>query len=123
MSLFRNQKVGVFGLLGGAVLAVGALLGGHRDLGLGVLFGTLAALVNFWGLERLTEKTLSGDLRKGLAFFWFFNLARWTFFILACWVFWRFSADCFFGACLGYFWCLAVLLTAAWRRRNPPKIS
>ncbi len=123
MSLFKNQKVGVIGLLGGALLTVGALLWGRQELGLGILLGTLASLINFWGLERLTQKTLSGDLHKGLAFFWFFNLARWAFFILACWVFWRLSPDCFFGACLGYFWCLAVLLVAAWRHRNPPKIS
>jgi hypothetical protein len=123
MSFFKIQGPAKGSLLGGLFLALAALVLGRWDLSVGILLGTLASILNFWGLERLTQKTLSGELRKGLAFFWFFNLARWILFVLACWFFWKVSPDCFFGACLGYFWCLGVLLVAAWRRRNQLKIS
>ncbi|MGH7739411.1 MAG: ATP synthase subunit I [bacterium] len=109
-------------VLGGTALFVlGAFLLGRRDWGGGFFFGTLASLFNFWGLERLVQKTLAGDSRKSLAFFWFFNLTRWLFFFLVCWFFWRVSPRFFLGGSLGYFWCLSVFLAGAWSARKRPE--
>src|ERR1700722_7638653 len=104
MSFFKNKGPAKGSLLGGLFFALAALVVGRWDLSVGIGLGTLASLFNFWGLERLTQKTLSGELRKGLAFFWFFNLARWFLCVLACLLLWKISPDFLSGACLGSFW-------------------
>ena len=121
--LSTAQKSGLIGLGGGLLISFVMFLWGLRDLALGFFLGTLASVFNFWGLESLARKIFEGDWRKGIAFFWFFNLTRWALFILVCWLFWKVSPGCFLGGCLGYFWCLAVLLIIAWRSRVPNKIS
>jgi hypothetical protein len=117
------RKSGLIGLGGGIFISLAMFFGGFKDLALGFFLGCLASVFNFWGLESLTQKIFESDWRKGIAFFWFFNLARWALFILVCWLFWKVSSGCFLGGCLGYFWCLAVLLITAWRARPLRKIS
>jgi hypothetical protein len=129
MSFFRPflssaaRKSGLFSFCGGVFISLALFLLGFKDLALGFFLGCFASVFNFWGLESLTRKIFEGDWRKGIGFFWFFNLARWVFFLLVCWLFWKVSPSCFLGGCLGYFWCLAVLLITAWRSRTPDKIS
>ena len=91
----------------------------QRDLAIGLGWGGVFNVFNFYSLKILTEKVLSRGEVEGQKFFWFWNLIRWIFLAVGCWWFLAVSPLCLAGAGASYFWFLVVLGLAGWRSNSP----
>ena len=109
------QWVPAGALAGGFLMAVVAAFTHRKDLAVGLGWGSLLNIFNFYSLNWLTEKVLIRGETEGRRFFWFWNAIRWIFLAAACGWFLSVSPLCLAGAGASYFWFLSVLGFAGWR--------
>jgi hypothetical protein len=119
-TLFRGKTDGLqwvpaAAFLGGVFLSMVAALTHRKDLAVGLGWGSLLNVFNFYSLKILTEKVLSRSETEGRKFFWLWNAVRWIFLAAACGLFLSVSPLCLAGAGASYFWFLSVLGFAGWR--------
>ena len=106
----------VAGAGGGGILAsMIAYYFRQKDLAIGLGWGSVFNVLNFYSLKILTEKVLSRGEVDGPRFFWIWNLVRWFFLAVVCWLLLSVSPLCLAGAGASYFWLLLVLGFANWR--------
>ena len=91
----------------------------QKDLAIGLGWGSVFNVLNFYSLKILTEKVLTRGEVEGQKFFWLWTPVRWVFLALACWLFLSVSPLCLAGAGASYFWFLVVLGFVSWRSSSP----
>ena len=109
------QWVPAAAFLGGFFLSMVAAFTHRKDLAVGLGWGSLLNVFNFYSLNWLTEKVLNRGEAEGRKFFWLWNAVRWIFLAAACGWFLSVSPLCLAGAGASYFWFLSVLGFAGWR--------
>jgi hypothetical protein len=100
--------------VGGMAAAVVAFFVLNKTLGLGIAAGSLLSILNFFLLNKTSEKILRKPDRSQRGF-WIWSIVRWVFTVLVCWGLIYISVTCLLGAFGGYLWALAVLGWKAWR--------
>ena len=110
----------VLGGVGGALVAVFLH---HRELALGLVWGSVLTVLNFYSLKILTEKLASWEMAGNRRRFWLWNLFRWVCLALGCWVLFSVSPVCLGGAFLSYLWLLIVLSIAGVTFSKPQKAT
>src|SRR5258708_1379942 len=104
---------------GGLLVSLTAYHFHQRDLALGLGWGSVFNIFNFFSLKILTDKVLTRGEIEGRKFFWFWTPIRWVFLALSCWLFLSVSPVCLAGAGASYFWFLVILGFASWRSSFP----
>jgi hypothetical protein len=106
------QWVPAVAFLGGMGGALAAAFLHHRELALGLVWGSVLTVLNFYSLKILTEKLVGWETVGNRRRFWSWNLLRWACLALGCWALLSVSPVCLGGAFLSYLWLLVVLSVA-----------
>ena len=117
------QWVPAVGALGGVGGALVAYLLHHRELALGLVWGSVLTVLNFYSLKILTEKLVSWETAGNRKRFWLWNLFRWVCLALGCWALLSVSPVCLGGAFLSYLWLLVVLSIAGLTFSKPKEAN